>query len=306
MLVLNVYTAGNPMDINVLWTNLTLAQIREKLLQHSISVSCPVIKRLLKTCHFVRRKMRKCRALKEVSNRNEQFEHIAELRSYFTDKKLPVLSIDTKKKEMIGKFSRSGERYCRQAQEVFDHDFNSFASGTAVPHGIYDLERNTCYLSIGTNHDTAEFVMDNIDYHWHNSIKQHYPDAKKMLILCDGGGSNSSLHYVVKERFKELAVKLQLEIVVAHYPSYCSKWNPIEHRAFSYISKKWSGIVFDNYNILKELAEQTTTKTGFSVISNINDKQYSIGRKASEHFMETMPVIFDDFLPKWNYKFSCI
>jgi hypothetical protein len=205
---------------------------------------------------------------------------------------------------MLGNFSRSGERYCVQAQEVFDHDFNSFADGVAVPHGIYDMQQNTCYLSIGTNHDTADFVIDNIDYHWNNEIKQHYPTAKKMLILCDGGGSNSCNHYVVKERLKQLAVKLQIEIVVAHYPSYCSKWNPIEHRAFSYISKKWSGVVFNNYDIIKKLAEETTTQTGFLVRANINDKQYEIGKKASEDFMKTMPVIFDDFLPKWNYKFS--
>jgi hypothetical protein len=250
--------------------------------------------------------MRKCKTLKEVANKNEQFEHIAGLRDYFVAGRLPILSIDTKKKEIIGNFSRSGARYCSRSQEVFDHDFNSFADGIAVPHGIYDLQENTCYLSIGTNHDTAEFVIDNIDYHWNNSIKRHYPNAQKMLILCDGGGSNSSLHYVVKECFKKLAVKLRMEIVVAHYPSYCSKWNPIEHRAFSYISKKWSGVIFDNYNIIRNLAEQTTTKNGFSVISNMNDKQYETGKKASEDFMKTMPVIVDDFLPKWNYKFSCI
>jgi hypothetical protein len=165
------------------------------------------------------------------------------------------------------------------------------------------VSKNVCYLSIGTNKDNAEFVMDNIDYHWNNSIRNDYPKAKKMLILCDGGGSNSSSHYIVKERFKLLSEKLQIQIVVAHYPPYCSKWNPIEHRAFSYISKKWQGVVFKNHNIIKELAEQTTTKTGFSVKAHINTKLYHTGIKASEIFMKTMPVIFDKFLPKWNYKF---
>jgi hypothetical protein len=229
---------------------------------------------------FVKRKMRKCKTLKEVENRNEQFEHIAELKSQFMENHLPVLSIDTKKKDMIGHFSRSGEVFCRQAQEVNDHDFNSFADGVAVPHGIYDVDKNTCYLSIGTNHDTAEFVTDNIDYHWNTFIKQHYPAAKKMLILCDGGGSNSSSHYIVKERFKQLAIKLQMEIVVAHYPPYCSKWNPIEHRAFSFISKNRSGILFDNYEIIKQLAEETITKTGFSVKAYINTKYYETRKQA--------------------------
>jgi len=304
LFILTSYTAGNPMDCNVLWTNLTLKQIQEKLQSHLISVSCPLIKRLLKYCNFVKRKMRKCKTMKEVNNRNEQFEHIASLKSQFIKNDFPVLSIDTKKKEMIGNFYRDGKVFCNKAIEVNDHDFNSFSEGVAVPHGIYDVAKNICYLSIGTNKDTAEFVKENIDYHWYSSIKQNYPNAKKMLILCDGGGSNSSSHYIVKEQFKQLAVKLQIEIVVAHYPPYCSKWNPIEHRAFSYISKKWQGVVFNNYDIIKELAEQTTTKTGFSVKAYINTKLYQTGKKASEEFMKTMPVVFSDFLPKWNYKFD--
>jgi hypothetical protein len=304
LFILRSYTAGNPMDSNVLWTNLTLKQIQEKFATHLISVSCPVIKKLLKSCHFVKRKMRKCKTLKEVANRNEQFEYIAELKNQFIESGLPVLSIDSKKKEMIGNFYRDGKTFCREATPVNDHDFNSFSEGIAIPHGIYDVSKNVCYLSIGTSKDTAEFVMDNIEYHWNSSIKKDYQQAKKMLILCDGGGSNSSSHYVVKEQFKRLAEKLQMQITVAHYPPYCSKWNPIEHRAFSYISKKWQGVVFKDYKIIKELAEQTTTKTGFSVIASINTKLYETGKKASEVFMNTMPVTFNESLPKWNYKFD--
>jgi hypothetical protein len=249
--------------------------------------------------------MRKCKTLKEVENRNKQFEHIAKLKSQFIKRKLPVLSIDTKKKEMIGNFYRDGKVYCEKAIPVNDHDFKSFSEGVAVPHGIYDVANNICYMSIGTGKDTAEFVKDNIAYHWNNSIKNDYPAAKKMLILCDGGGSNSSSHYVVKEQLKQLAEKLHMQIVVAHYPPYCSKWNPVEHRAFSFISKKWQGVVFKNHDIIRELAEQTTTKNGFKVIAYINTKLYETGKKASEEFMKTMPVIFDKFLPKWNYKFNC-
>ena len=302
---LSSFTAGDPMDSNVLWTNLTLQQIQDKLKSYMISVSCPVIKKLLKSCHYVKRKMRKCKTLKEVENRDQQFKHIAKLQSRFVKKQLPVLSIDTKKKEMIGDFYRDGQVYCKKAIEVNDHDFNSFADGIAIPHGIYDIQKNACYLSIGTSKDTAEFVKDNIEYYWNTSIKKDYPKAKKMLILCDGGGSNSSSHYVVKEQLKKLAEKLKIQIFVAHYPPYCSKWNPIEHRAFSFISKKWQGNVFKDYNLIKELAEQTTTKKGFSVIARINPKLYETGKKASDDFMKTMPVIFDKVLPKWNYKFEC-
>jgi hypothetical protein len=304
LFVLREYTAGDPMKTNVLWTNLTLIRIREKLKFHCVNVSCPVIKKLLKACRYVKRKMVKCKTLKEVENRNEQFEHIAVLKKEFEENQLPILSIDTKKKEFLGNFYREGKVFSQKAPEVNDHDFNSFADGVAIPHGIYDVTNNTCYLSIGTSHDTAEFVRENIEYHWNNSIKRNYPKAKKMLILCDGGGSNSSSHYIVKEQFKLLAEQLQMEITVAHYPPYCSKWNPIEHRAFGYISREWQGVVFDNYDIIKKLAEQTTTKTGFSVKAYINTKKYETGRKASEEFMNTMPVRFDNSLPKWNYKLS--
>jgi hypothetical protein len=294
------------MKTNVLWTNLTLIQIQEKLKINCISVSCPLIKKLLKLCGYVKRKMNKCKTLKEVAHRNAQFEHIAELKQEFIDNQQPVLSIDTKKKEMIGNFYREGKVFCTEAQAVNDHDFNSFAEGIAVPHGIYDVVQNTCYLTIGKSKDTAEFACDCIEYHWNTYIKHNYPQAKKILILCDGGGSNHSWHYVVKEQFKLLAERLQIEIVIAHYPPYCSKWNPIEHRAFSFISKKWQGIKFDNYDIIRELAEQTTTKAGFCVKANINTKIYKTGNKASDKFMKTMPVIFDKVLPKWNYKFNYI
>jgi len=303
--ILTSYTAGTPMDSDILWTNLTLKQIQEKLKACCLSVSCPVIKKMLKLCGFVKRKMRKCKTMKDIEHRNQQFEYIAKIRKQFTDRKLPILSIDTKKKEMIGNFFREGRAFCRKALGVSDHDFNSFADGIAVPHGIYDVSKNICYLSIGTNKDTAEFVKDNIEYHWNHSIRKDYPKAKKMLILCDGGGSKSSSHYVVKEQLKQLAENIQMQIVVAHYPPYCSKWNPVEHRAFSFISKKWQGEVFKNHRIIKNLAEQTTTKTGFSVKAYINDKIYQTGKKASEEFLKTMPVIFSKTLPKWNYKFSC-
>jgi hypothetical protein len=153
--------------------------------------------------------MSKCKTLKEVENRNEQLEHIAQIKQEFIDNQLPVLSIDSKKKEMIGNFYRAGKVFCTEAQEVNDHDFNSFSEGVAIPHGIYDVSKNTCYLSIGTSKDTAEFVGDNIDYHWNTSIKEHYPNAKKMLILCDGGGNNSNHFEVQIVSFDDLAVAIK-------------------------------------------------------------------------------------------------
>jgi len=303
LMVLGCYTAGDPMRPEVLWTNLTCKKISALLQLHAISAGVHVVKQLLKASGYVRRKMVKCKTLKEVGDRNEQFEHIARLKEGFGEENLPVLSIDSKKKEMLGNFYRDGKLYAQGAQKVYDHDFNSFSDGVIIPHGIYDVNKNKCYLTIGKTRDTAEFVCDNIEYHWENSIKHLYPSAKKMLVLCDGGGSNSCRHHVVKEQLQKLSGRMKIDIVVAHYPAYCSKWNPIEHKAFCHITRSWQGVVFENYEIVKELAEKTTTRLGFSVNVSINEKIYATGKKASVGFRENMPVEFDDFLPKWNYTF---
>lgn len=292
------------MNVSVKWTNLNCSHISAILKKYSIDAGIYVVKQLLKLSGFVKRKMAKTKSLKETKNRNEQFEYIAEIKEKFISENLPVLSIDTKKKEMLGNFYREGKLYTTVSIKVNDHDFNSDADGVIVPHGIYDVPNNKCYLTIGKNKDTAEFVCDNIEYHWNNSIKQLYPQANKMLILCDGGGSNSSRHHVVKEQFQKLSERLKIEIVIAHYPAYCSKWNPIEHRAFCHITRSWQGVVFDSYEIVKELAEKTITKTGFSVKVNINEKNYETGKKASAEFFKLMPVEFNGFLPNLNYSFK--
>lgn len=287
----------------VLWTNLTCKKISELMHLHAIDAGVYVVKQLLKACGFVKRKMQKCKTMKEVKDRNEQFEHIAGLKEDFGNENLPILSIDSKKKEMLGDFYRDGKLYAQGAQRVYDHDFNTFSKGLIIPHGIYDVNKNKCYLTIGKTKDTAEFVCDNIEHHWNNSIKQLYPSAKKLLILCDGGGSNSCRHYVVKEQIQKLCERIEIDIVMAHYPAYCSKWNPIEHRVFCHITRAWQGVVFDSYEIVKELAGKATTKTGFSVKVITNDKVYETGKKASKEFRKNMPVEFNDFLPKWNYAF---
>ncbi len=292
------------MDSNVLWTNLTCNQICDLLKQQSINACVNVVKQLFKKTGFVKRKMFKNRTMKVVENRNQQFEYIGKLKEEFPSQGLPVFSIDTKKKEMLGNFYRDGKLYALEAQEVNDHDFKSFADGEIVPHGIYDLANNKCYLTIGKNKDTAEFMCDNIEFHWNKSLKKLYPDAKKILILCDGGGSNSCLHHVVKEQFKKLSDKIQMEIIVAHYPAYCSKWNPIEHKAFCHITKSWQGVVLKNYEIVKELAENTKTKNGFSVEVSFNDKVYKTGNKVSNDFLESKPYENNEILPKWNYSFK--
>ena len=234
-------------------------------------------------------------------NRNAQFERIAELRTLYKAKGNPVVSVDTKKKELIGNLFREGKIYTTETVEVFDHDFPSLAEGVAIPHAIYDIAHNEGYVIIGTSRDTSEFACDSIRYWWDNFGKAHYPNADSILMLMDGGGSNSSRHYIFKQDLQALADEIGIEIRVAHYPPHTSKWNPIEHRLFPHITRSLQGMVLTTHQLAKELIEKTTTKSGLKVFSTIFNRVYETGRKVAEGFKESMRIIFDDNLAPWNY-----
>lgn len=234
-------------------------------------------------------------------NRNAQFERIAELRTLYEAKGNPVVSVDTKKKELIGNLFREGKIYTTETVEVFDHDFPSLAEGVAIPHAIYDIAHNEGYVIIGTSRDTSEFACDSIRYWWDNFGKAHYPNADSILMLMDGGGSNSSRHYIFKQDLQALADEIGIEVRIAHYPPHTSKWNPIEHRLFPHITRSLQGMVLTNHQLTKELIEKTTTKSGLKVFSSIFNRVYETGRKVAEGFKESMRIIFDDNLAPWNY-----
>lgn len=234
-------------------------------------------------------------------NRNAQFERIAELRTLYEAKGNPVVSVDTKKKELIGNLFREGKIYTTETVEVFDHDFPSLAEGVAIPHAIYDIAHNEGYVIIGTSRDTSEFACDSIQYWWDNFGKAHYPNADSILMLMDGGGSNSSRHYIFKQDLQALADEIGIEIRIAHYPPHTSKWNPIEHRLFPHITRSLQGMVLTTHQLAKELIEKTTTKSGLKVFSSIFNRVYETGRKIAEGFKESMRIIFDDNLAPWNY-----
>lgn len=240
--------------------------------------------------------------MKTVEHRNEQFENIAALKATYQMNGNPVISIDTKKKEHIGNFYRAGQLYTTAPLETYDHDFTSFAEGRIIPHAIYDLQLNTGFINIGTSHDTSEFVCDSMRQWWYAQGQHDYPQATSLLILCDSGGSNSCRHYIFKQDLQQLANELGIELRVAHYPPYCSKYNPIEHRLFPHITRACQGVVFKSLAVVKELMARTKTNQGLSVAVNVIDKIYSTGRKATDSFKENLPIIFDDFLPQWNYR----
>jgi hypothetical protein len=303
--VVEDYTAGNPQEVTEKWVGLKPLEVQQKLKERDYEVSFYIIHQLLANSGLKQRSYLKAVSLDKVPYRNEQFEKISELKSLFLDAGMPVLSIDTKSKELMGNFYRKGQYYAQRHRLVNDHDFKSHAQGVLVPHGIYDVGDNFGYMTLGLSKDTSAFVCDNIEAFWRSDLQWKYLYKDWLLLLCDGGGSNNSRHYIVKQDLYQLAQNIDMNIVVAHYPPYCSKWNPIEHRLFPHVHHAWEGAVFQNIQIVKELTQNTTTKTGLEVKVRINDKKYETKRIVESDFKSNLNdfVSFDPILPQWNYKF---
>lgn len=286
----------------VRWTNLTLDEIAQHLGACGTPVSVPVVKQLLHKNHYVKRQAQKQQALGQHPQRDAQFQNIARLRQEYADAGAPILSIDTKKKELLGNFYRAGRLYTQQTLRTLDHDFPSAAQGVIIPHGLYDVQRNHGHINLGLSHDTSRFACDSAERWWQSHGQRYYPQAQSWLWLCDGGGSNATNRYVFKAALQALANRLGLEIRVAHYPPYTSKYNPIEHRLFPHITRACQGVVFVSVELVKELMERTKTKTGLWVTVDIIRETYATGEKAPSEFKEHMPIVFDETLPKWNYR----
>lgn len=302
--VLRDHTAGDPMDEKVRWTDLTLAQMVAALAQdHHLHVSKTVVRKLLKKHGYRRRQAQKRATMKsEIPHRDEQFKNISKLRAEYETAGNPIVSMDTKKKENLGNFYRDGRLYTLEELKVYDHDFNSCSDGIIIPHSLYDVQLNMGYIQIGTSHDTSEFACDSFRHWWYQHGRQHYPNATSILVLCDGGGSNSSRQYLFKEDLQHLSDEIGVEIRIAHYPPYCSKYNPIEHRLFPHVTRACQGVIFTSIELVKELMEKTQTSTGLKTFVCIVDKVYKTGRKVVENFKENMRIIFDEIFPGWNYR----
>ena len=291
------------MKEGAIWTNLSYEGIAEEMAtKHDINVSTKVIRQQIKKHKFGKRKLRKTTTMKQVKNRNAQFENIARLKEEYQKTGNPIISMDSKKKEDIGNFFRAGSLYTQTEICVYDHDFKSFGKGKAIPHGIYDIIRNTGQINLSASKDTSEFACDSLKQWWHNRGRYDYPDATSLLILCDGGGSNNSRHYLFKEDLQKLVDEIGIELRIAHYPPYTSKYNPIEHRMFPHVTRACQGVIFDSIERVKEFIEKTKTKKGLNVTVRIIDKIYETGRKVKKGFKENMPIVFDEYLPQWNYR----
>ncbi len=297
-------TAGDPIT-GLKWTRKTTAKVAAELQSLGIDVGPKTVARLLKDMGYSLRVNHK--KLSRVSktppeDRNAQFEQIAELREDFAARSLPLLSVDTKKKELVGLFKNAGTAWHREAVAVKDHDFLSEAVGKAVPYGIYDMLANLGTIFVGTSRETAEFAVDALVMWWRDEGQHRYPGAHELAILADGGGANAATNRAWKHGlYHQLAKPHGLTLKVAHYPPGASKWNPIEHRLFSEISKNWAGQPLDSWETILNFIRTTTTKTGLRVEARLVDRPYETGIKIADEEMRAIPITRHESLPKWNY-----
>jgi hypothetical protein len=300
--VVDPSTAGDPDQDGVLWTNLSRPRIAQELLSLGFRVSVTVVSQLLKRHRLGRRKACKSLPLGRHADRNRQFEIINNYRQEFLQSPDPVISVDTKHKEFLGLLFRIGRLYTRQARKALDHDFPSAALGVIHPHGFYDLKRNLGHLNLGLSHDTSRFACDSIAHWWETHGQPAYPDARRMLLLCDGGGSNASNRYVFKFHLERLADRIGLELRIAHYPPYCSKYNAIEHRLFPHVTRACQGLLLTSLEVAVRAMAKTSTKKGLRTTVQVLPGEYPLKEGYPENYRESMKIRFDEELPAWNYR----
>ena len=295
-------TAGDPMGRRGLWTGLHLEEISAQLKQLGLSVCPNTVRRLLEELDFALHANRKSLSGPQSPQRDEQFQYIGYQREQFTQAGLPIISVDTKKKELVGQFKNSGRIWSREPLLVNDHDFPSLGSGMAIPRGLYDVQANRGSVMVGTSHDTSQFAVDAIVDWWRGPGRRRYPQAAELLILADSGGSNSARARLWKHALQESLVdRYGLAVTVCHYPTGASKWNPIEHRLFSEMSKHCAGQPLTDYPTILRLMGGTRTRTGLRVHCDLNTTSYATKVKVSDEQMTNLDLFKHTLLPEWNY-----
>jgi len=299
--VVSDHTAGDPMREDVVWSYLSSTEIAQRLAQMGTPICPDTVRRLLDEFGFGQRQSEKTKVMGHAPGRNQQFEIIAGLKEEYLDSPNPIISMDSKKKEFLGELFRRGRAYSNGPNATFDHDFPSYADGKLIPHGLYDVKRNVGHITLGFSHDTSQFACDSFRVWWRRHGQKMYPDATSILLLCDAGGSNNCRHYIFKEDLLRLANAIEVPIRVAHYPSHCSKYNPIEHRLFPHVTRAWSGVIFRSLEIVTECLRRVWTSTGLKTTYAVLSKDYQTERRATLRFLDSFPIQFEDALPHWNY-----
>jgi hypothetical protein len=296
--------AGDPMT-EQRWVRSSPRQLSKKLKEDGYQISARTVNRLLRKQGFSLRGNKRKEFRPECSVRGEQFQYIALQRQSFSAAGLPIVSVDTKKKELIGNFMSNGKAWCKEAAEVHAHDFPSLAVCRAVPYGIYDVTKNEGYVFVGTSADTPEFAVDALVRWWEYGGCVAYSGAAQLLILADGGGCNGDRSRAWKQQLQEkLSDQLGLTVTVCHYPPGCSKWNPIEHRLFSYISLNWAGRPLRTLEMMLGYIQGTTTAKGLSVGAFKQEGIYKKGQKVTKENMDRLNLQPHSLCPEWNYTIS--
>lgn len=312
-------TAGDPIS-GLLWTRKTREKISDELAEIDIKVGATTVGNILKKLNY----SLKCNS-KKVSNggsklrkeeekmRDEQFKYIAKMRSEFIEKKHPVISVDTKKKELIGNFKNHGTRYKKESDLVNDHDFNKYAKGKVFPYGLFDELRYEGFVYVGQSlwdqkekgfgsHETPEFAAESIARYWKDYGIKRYRNSNEILILADAGGSNGYRSRMWKYKiYEQLASKYGMHVTVCHYPPGASKWNPVEHKLFSEISKNWKGTPLRTFETVLKYIRTTKTKTGLTVKARLVTKTYKTGKSVPKEVFQNIRIRQHDVFPDWNY-----
>lgn len=296
---------GEP-DSPLMWTSKSLRHLSDELKAIGINVSHNLVGEILNEEGFSLQANRKTDEGKSHPDRNAQFEFIHKKILEYQSENQPVISVDAKKKELVGNFKNAGKelRRKKEPEKVKAYDFPSDAEGKAIPYGVYDITQNKGWVSIGIDHDTAEFAAETIKKWWTKMGSPVYPAAHKILITADGGGSNSSRSRLWKRELQKISNELNLVIEMCHFPPATSKWNKIEHRLFSQIAQNWRGKPLLNYEVIVNLIASTKTKKGLEVICELDKNKYEIGIAVSDLEIKNLNLMKHEFHGEWNYKIS--
>jgi transposase len=293
---------GDPMSF-VRWTSKSLAHLVQALSAKGHHIQKSALAELLHDLGFRLHVNKKSIEGSSHPDRDAQFHHINRTCKVFEDNGHPIISVDCKKKELLGNFKNGGREWQAKGEQtkVNVYDFLSLADGKAIPYGVYDLIHNQGFVNVGIDHETAEFAVESIRRWWHSSGKALYPDQKQLLILADGGGSNGVRNRLWKKKLQELANEEGLRITVLHYPPASSKWNQIEHRLFAFISINWRAKPLTSLEVVLELLSHTKTKEGLTVMALKDSNSYPTGLKVSDEELAALNIVRDPFHGEWNY-----
>lgn len=295
-------TRGDPMS-PLKWTCKSTNTLTEALNKNEYRVSPEVVRQLLNEKGYSLQSNKKTMQGKSHPDRDKQFQYINQLSLEFQKNKEPVVSVDTKKKENLGQLKNNGQEWRLKGdpRKVNDHDFPDPELGKAIPYGVYDIANNDGLVSVGVDHDTAEFAIQTIKNWWQQLGQKAYPEAKRILITADCGGSNRAISHLWRAGLQKLSNEINLEIHVSHFPPGTSKWNKIEHRMFAHISSNWRGQPLTSHAVVVNLIGATKTKTGLKIVSILDDNDYPIGKKVSKEELEAINIEKKVFHGEWNY-----